>query len=295
MLALVGPTASGKSEAAILIAERLGAEIVSVDSMQVYTGMDIGTAKPNMVERRGVPHHMIDIADPATGFSVAEFRRIGRAVIETCEAPAVLITGGSGLHFRSLVDPMSFAPTDPALREELEALGLEELGAELVAVDTSAREHVDLANPRRVVRALEIFRLTGETPSRRAASAEAENLRRYVPDIEFNAVGIDPGDLLETRVDHRLFDMKAGGLVDEVERLRPRIGRVAARAVGYREILSALAGETSIDEAFRKAATSSRRLARKQRTWFQRDPRIRWIPWVDEVDARVARALEALG
>lgn len=295
MLALVGPTASGKSEAAILIAERLGAEIVTVDSMQVYTGMDIGTAKPNLVERRGVPHHMIDVADPDTEFSVADFRRMGRAVIEASEAPVLLITGGSGLHFRSLVDPMSFAPTDPALREELEELSLEQLGGQLLAADHSAGQHVDMANPRRVVRALEIHRLTGETPSRRAATAEAESLRRYVPEIEFTAVGIDPGGLLESRVDRRLAEMKAGGLVEEVEGLRPRIGRVAARAVGYREILSALAGESSIDEAFRRAASNSRRLARKQRTWFQRDPRIRWIPWIDDVEARVARALEALG
>jgi tRNA dimethylallyltransferase len=294
-LALLGPTASGKSEAAVVIAERLGAEIVSVDSMQVYIGMDIGTAKPNSIERRDVPHHMIDLVDPSVEFTVAEFRRMGRATMEASEAPALLITGGSGLHFRSLVDPMSFAPTDPVLRQDLEALSIEELRAELVLADANASEHVDLANPRRVIRALEINRLTGETPSQRATSAEAEKLRRFVPEIEFTAVGIDPGDLLEERVERRLSAMRAGGLVEEVERLRPDIGRVAARAVGYREILAALAGEIEIEEAFRLATANSRRLARKQRTWFQRDPRIRWIPWVDDATARAARALEALG
>lgn len=295
MLALLGPTASGKSEAAVLIAERLGAEIVSVDSMQVYIGMDIGTAKPNLLERRGVPHHMIDLVDPSVEFTVAEFRRLGRAAMEATEAPALVISGGSGLHFRSLVDPMSFAPTDPVLRQDLEALSNDELRAALVSADPTAGEHVDLANPRRVVRALEISRLTGETPSRRATSAEAEQLRRYVPEIEFTAVGLDPGDRLDERVERRLSSMRAGGLVEEVERLRPILGRVAARAVGYREILSALAGEIEIEDAFRLAAANSRKLARKQRTWFQRDPRIRWIPWVDDATGRAARALEALG
>ncbi len=295
MLALLGPTASGKSELAVRIAATLGAEVISVDSVQVYRGMDIGTAKPNLVERRGVPHHMIDVVEPEDDFSVAAFRRLARTVMETSNAPALLISGGSGLHFRSLVDPMSFAPTDPAMRLELEAMPLEDVVAELVGADPSAEAHVDLANSRRAIRALEILRLTGETPSRRASSAEADDIRRFVPELEFTAVGIDPGESLEGRVDARLAAMRAGGLVEEVEGLRHRLGRVASRAVGYREVLAALDGETSIDEAFRLAAANTRRLSRKQRTWFQRDPRIRWIPWVDDIEARAVRALEALG
>jgi tRNA dimethylallyltransferase len=277
----------------VLLAQRLDAEIVSVDSMQVYQGMDIGTAKPNLLERGGVQHHMIDIADPVTEFSVADFRRIGRQIMEACQSP-VLITGGSGLHFRALVDPMSFAPTDPDLRGELDEQSLEDLVAELRSSDPEVDLHVDVANRRRVIRAVEILRLSGETPSKRASSAEAEDVRRYVPEIDFNAVGIDPGDALEGRVETRLQAMRSGGLVDEVAGLRDRLGRTARNAVGYREVIDALDGLSTIDEAFEKAARNTRRLARRQRTWFQRDPRIRWIPWLDDLSSRADRALEAL-
>lgn len=275
------------------VAERLGAEIISVDSMQIYVGMDIGTAKPNLLERRGVVHHMIDVASPETEFSVAEFRRLGRSVIEAGSSP-MLITGGSGLHFRALVDPMSFAPTEPGLRAELEQLPIEELVAELRGVDPQAEQHVDMANSRRVIRAIEIWRLSGETPSKRASSAEAEDLRRYVPEIEFTAVGVDPGDALESRVESRLEEMRSGGLVAEVAGLRPRLGRTARNAVAYREVLDSLEGLCTIDDAFERAARNTRKLARRQRTWFQRDPRIRWIPWLDDNTSRVDRVLEAM-
>lgn len=275
-------------------AERIGAEIVSVDSMQVYVGMDIGTAKPNLLERRGVPHHMIDVADPETEFSVADFRRLGRGILESSDSATMLITGGSGLHFRALVDPMSFAPTDPELRAELEQAPIDDVVAELRSVDPEAERHVDMANSRRVIRALEIWRLSGERPSQRASSAEAEDLRRYVPEIEFTAVGIDPGDALDQRVEARLEEMRSGGLVEEVSGLRQRLGRAARNAVGYREVLDALEGACSLDEAFDRAARNTRKLARKQRTWFQRDPRIRWIPWFDDVADRVDRFLEAM-
>ena len=275
------------------VAERLGAEIISVDSMQVYVGMDIGTAKPNPLERRGVTHHMVDVADPETEFSVAEFRRLGREALENADA-TMLITGGSGLHFRALVDPMSFAPTDPALRRELEGASIDEVSAELRRVDPDSDRHIDMANPRRVIRALEIWRLTGETPSQRAASAEAEDVRRYVPEIEFVAVGVDPGDSLEKRVEMRLEEMRSGGLIEEVTGLRQRLGRTARNAVGYAEVLDALEGLCTFDEAFERAARNTRKLARRQRTWFQRDPRIRWIPWLDDVAGRVDRVLEAM-
>ena len=275
------------------IAEKIGGEVVSVDSMQVYRGMDIGTAKPTMVDRRGVPHHMIDIADPDDVFTVAEFRRQGREVMGEAEAPLV-IAGGSGLHFRALVDPMSFAPSDPAVRGELERSDDFDLVSELLAADPGAGEHVDLANRRRVVRALEVFRLTGETPSRRASTAEAEKVRRYVPEIEFEAVGLDPGEALDERIDRRLERMRSGGLVDEVRRLSGRLGKTARAAVGYREVLSHLDGELELSEAFEEASRNTKRLARRQRTWFQRDPRIRWIPWIEDADSRAKRALEAL-
>ena len=259
--------------------------------MQVYRGMDIGTAKPTLIERRGVEHHLIDVADPEEEFTVAQYRRLGREVIEEAAVP-LIITGGSGLHFRALVDPMSFAPTDDELRADLEERSLDELAARLLEADPGAGSHVDLANKRRVVRALEIVELTGETPSQRAHSAEAEDLRRYVPDVEFTAVGVDPGGTLDERVESRLAEMRQGGLLEEVAKLEHRLGRTARSAVGYREILEHLAGRISLDEAFDAIGQNTRRLARKQRTWFQRDPRIRWIPWMEDTADRVDRVME---
>jgi len=278
---------------AIEIASRMDAEIISVDSMQVYRDMDVGTAKPTVIERHGVPHHMIDVVDPADDFSVADFRRIGRPILESGDGP-VIITGGSGLHFRALVDPMSFAPTVPDLRAELEGSSLPALVAELEGVDPDAGRHVDLANERRVIRAVEIYRLSGETPSLRASSAEARELDKYIPEIPFTAVGVDPGGLIDGRIERRLAGMRAGGLVDEVRTLRDRLGRTARHAVGYKEILGYLDGKLSLDEAFDAVERNTRKLARKQRTWFQRDPRIRWIPWIEDEGERVERALETL-
>ena len=226
MIAILGPTAAGKTDLAIEVAERLGAQIISVDSMQVYRGMNIGTAKPSVIERRDVVHHMIDVAEPEEEYSVAEFRRSGKAIIDA-SAVNLIITGGSGLHFRALVDPMGFAPTDPALRAELESVEPAILIEELTAADPNVGHHVDLANTRRVIRAAEILRLTHETPSQRAESAEAEDLRRYKPEIEFTAVGIDPGGLLDARIDLRLTQMREGGLVAEVKGLQDRLGRTA--------------------------------------------------------------------
>jgi len=278
---------------AIEIADRIGAEILSVDSMQVYRGMDVGTAKPTIIERRGVPHHMIDVAEPSQEFSVADFRRMGRKVLDSIESP-VVVTGGSGLHFRALVDPMSFAPTDPAQRAELEQSSLQSLLTELEDADPVAGRHVDLANKRRVVRAVEIYRLTGETPSERASSAEAEELDKYVPEVSFTAVGVDPGGNVDERIERRLADMRSGGLVEEVRALGQRLGRTARSAVGYKEILEYLDGNLSLDEAFDAIERNTRKLAKKQRTWFQRDPRIRWIPWMDDESERVDRAMEVL-
>ncbi|MFO7299971.1 MAG: tRNA (adenosine(37)-N6)-dimethylallyltransferase MiaA [Actinomycetes bacterium] len=288
---MLGPTASGKTAIAIEVALALGAEVISVDSMQVYRGMDIGTAKPTLEERRGVPHHMIDLVDPAEEFTVAEFAAAGRAIIETASKPLV-ICGGSGLHFRALVDPMSFAPTDPDLRAELEGLDLDELTERLLAADPDAGAHVDLGNHRRVVRALEIYELTGATPSRRAADPEAERVRRYEARYGFTAFGIDPGEELDDRIRQRQETMWARGLVDEVRDLWPRMGRTARSAVNYRQVGEYLEGRATEEEAYEEALRATRRLARKQRTWFRRDPRVRWIPW-DEA-AAAERILEAL-
>jgi len=275
------------------MAQRLGAEIISADSMQVYRGMNVGTAKPTLIERRGVAHHLIDVVDPEEEFSVAEYRIMGREAVSSSTVP-LIIAGGSGLHFRALVDPMSFAPTDEELRADLDAQSLQEVASQLTALDEAAGHHVDLSNKRRVVRALEIARLTGETPSGRARSAEAEDVRRYVPDLEFTAVGIDPGGALEERIERRLVEMRRGGLIEEVKGLRHRLGRTARSAVGYKEILDHLEGRIELDRAFEAIRQNTRKLAKRQRTWFQRDPRIRWIPWMEDENDRVERAMEML-
>lgn len=255
--------------------------------------MDIGTAKPSVIERRGVRHHMLDVVNPENNFSVAEFRHHGRKIMDAAEVPLV-IAGGSGLHYRALVDPLSFAPTDASLRGELEDVDLDELVAELVAADPLAGTHVDLANPRRVLRAVEVVRLTGETPSFRSGTAEAEDIRNYKPEIEFTAVGVDPGDQLDERVDQRLMKMEEAGLVEEVKSLKSRLGRAAGSAVGYREILASTDGAMPLDQAFQAIARNTKKLAKKQRTWFQRDPRIRWIRWHSESDERINLTLEAM-
>ncbi len=293
MLAILGPTASGKTEVAIRVAERIGAEILSVDSMQVYRGMDVGTAKSSVTERRGIRHHMIDVVDPESEFSVAEFRQQARLVMASEDSP-LIITGGSGLHFRALVDPMSFGPTDPDLHSELEGIQLSELVGELTSADVDAGRQVDLANRRRVIRAVEVLRLSGETPTARATTVEAEELRKYRPEVDFTAIGLDAEDATEARVEERLERMREDGLTDEVRGLLDRMGRTARGAVGYRELADHIEGNSSEDYAYRVSAGNTKKLARRQRTWFRRDPRIRWIPWIEGVDERTERALEVL-
>ncbi len=263
------------------LARRYDCEIVSVDSMQVYRGMDIGTAKPTEADREMVPHHLIDIAEPDEEVTVAEIQKQGRHAIET-STRSQIICGGSGLHFRSLVDPMNFAPTDPALREELTTIDLEKLVAELVEIDPLAGAQVDLANKRRVVRALEVARLGAGTPSVRARSEEAMRLQRFEAEIPFVGFGLDPGHHLVPRVAERSERMRRAGLVGEVERLLPRLGRTARTAIGYREVLEVLEGESNLDSAFEAINSNTLKLARRQRTWFKRDPRIRWIPWSED-------------
>lgn len=290
----MGPTASGKTAVGVELARRLDAEVLSIDSMQIYRGMDIGTAKPTLIERQGVQHHMIDIVEPSEEYSVSDFRNKGRQILSRRSEQTTVIVGGSGLHFRSLVDPMSFAPTDTELRSELEGTDLVDLLFELETKDPDAGLHVDLQNPRRVVRAVEILRLTGQTPAQRAATEEAKMIQRYESELEFSAIGIDAGAELDERITRRLSEMRSGGLVDEVKKLRGSMGRTASAAVGYREVLEFLRGDSMLDEAFEKIGVSTRKLARRQRTWFQRDPRIQWIPWSESPVDLAERTIEVL-
>jgi len=296
---VLGPTAAGKSAIAIALARRFGAHIVSVDSMQVYRGMDIGTAKPSPEERAAVPHHLIDIADPADAFSVAEFQRAGRKVIADGQSAGerILIVGGSGLHFRALVDPLDFPPSDPVIRAEIETMPLPEAVQHLLAADAQAGSLVDLANPRRVVRALEVFRTTGATPTTRSTTPEAEAIRSYRGLWPVAGIGVDPGPALGDRIRQRFVAMLAAGLQSEVELLAPRLGVTAAQGVGYRELLRVVRGEWTLDRATRTAIAATAALARRQRTFHRRDPRVRWLEWDDEPSlvAGAAAVLEEAG
>jgi len=280
----------------LALAEAAGAEIVSVDSMQVYRGMDIGTAKPTREQQTRVRHHLIDLADPAEPFSVAQFQQEGRRVLEGLAARGVpaLIVGGSGLHFRALVDHLEFPPHDPAVRGEVEALAPGEAVEALMHSDPGAGEHVDLANPRRVARALEVYRLTGLTPSARASGKAAAAVREYRPLFPLVALGSDPGEGLAARIEARFDEMLAAGFLEEVRRLAPRLGVTAAQAVGYRELLAVVRGEASRSEGRQRGLAATRSLAGRQRTFFRRDPRIRWLEWHDDPARRAATARAVL-
>ncbi len=264
--------------------------------MQVYRGMDIGTAKATAAMQQRVPHHLLDIRDPEDDMSVAEFQAEGREVLESLSAADVtpVICGGSGLHFRSLVDPLRFPPSDSGVRAEVEAMAPQEARDRLLSLDATAGDHVDLANPRRVVRALEIALGTGLTPSERASSAEAAAIRNYEPLIEFIAVGLDPGPDLAERVEGRFDDMLAAGLLQEVKALRPRLGKLAAQAVGYKEMLPVVDGDADLADGRLRAVQATRGLAKRQRTYFRRDPRITWVPWHTDPAVRVRTAVENL-
>lgn len=291
LFAILGPTATGKSAVAFAVAEKHRLPIVSVDSMQVYRGLDIGTAKPSLEERLRVPHYMIDVVEPEVSYSVAEFQEEARRRV--ADENAALIVGGSGLHFRAIVDPLRFPPTDPVVRAEIEALA--NPAAVLVGADPAAGESVDLANRRRVVRALEILRLTGLTPSDRWQAAEKRRIEGYVPQWQFRAVGLDAGAALPARIGERVEQMREAGWWHEAELVGPRLGPTAAAALGYRELLEAQAGIRDPATVWEDIKTATRDLARRQRTYFRRDPRITWLPWLPELGARIEAVEEALG
>jgi tRNA dimethylallyltransferase len=265
--------------------------------MQVYRGMDIGTAKPSPETRRRIPHHMVDIAEPSDEVNVQRFQDLARKAIADAHARGrrVVIAGGSGLHFRAIVDPMTFAPTDPDVRRRLEEGEPGVLRSRLLEADPDAAEHLDVANPRRVVRALEILELTGETPSARSVGAESRAVGRYEALLPFTAFGIDPGVGITLRIEERFRSMVAHGLLDEVAGLQGRLGVTAAQAVGYKELLPVVRGEAELDDGVAEAIRATRGLVKRQRTFFRRDPRIAWLPWQDDDARRIEDAVESIG
>lgn len=291
-LALVGPTASGKSELAVELARRCpDVELVSVDSMQVYEGMDIGTAKPSPAERAEVPVHLVDLADPSEDFSVVRFQAAARSVLAAIEERGhrALLVGGTGLYVRAVVDGLAVPPQWPAVRAELEAeLDTSALYRRLAGLDPVAAGRMLPRNRRRVVRALEVVLGSGRPFSSFGAGLDAH------PPVPFRLCGVWlPRPVIRRRIGARLAAMVDAGLVDEVRGLAARPGglsRTAAQALGYREVLRHLAGDSSLEEAVDEAVRRTRAFARRQRMWFRRDPRITWYG-TDENPVAVLPAL----
>lgn len=292
VVAVVGPTATGKSDLALDLAQALGGEVVNTDALQLYRGMDVGTAKLAPDERRGVPHHLLDVLDPRDEASVADYQTRARGVLADLASRGVraVAVGGSGLYVRALLDRMEFPGTDPGVRAALEARaeaeGPRALHAELAALDPVAAESIGPRNARRVVRALEVIELTGRPYS--------ANLPRHEYEVPAVQIGLDcDRAALDERIERRVARMWDDGLLAEVRALSAHgLGRTASRAVGYAQALAEIAGALDGAQARAETAAGTRRLARKQMGWFGRDPRVHWL------DARdpdlVARALDVV-
>ncbi|WP_313888124.1 tRNA (adenosine(37)-N6)-dimethylallyltransferase MiaA [Lentzea alba] len=279
-IAVVGPTATGKSDLAVALAERFGGEVVNADAMQLYRGMDIGTAKMTLAERRGIPHHLLDVLSVTETASVAAYQRETRAVVEGLLAagrPPILV-GGSGLYVQAVLDDLKFPGTDDAVRErfeaELAAVGPEALHQRLQSLDPAAAIAILPSNGRRIVRALEVIELTGQPFS---ANLPKPGPARY----DTVQIGVDREvSELDSRVDRRVDVMFGSGLEDEVRalvRLGLRDGKTASRALGYQQVLSAMDGACTIDFAAEETKRATRRFVRRQRSWFRRDQRITWL------------------
>ncbi|MBA0051935.1 tRNA (adenosine(37)-N6)-dimethylallyltransferase MiaA [Streptomyces sp. AJS327] len=279
VVAVVGPTAAGKSDLGVALAELLGGEVINADSMQLYRGMDIGTAKLTPEERRGVPHRLLDVWDVTVAASVAEYQRLARAEIDRLRAlgRVPVLVGGSGLYVRGAIDDMEFPGTDPGVRarleEELAALGPGALHQRLAAADPAAAEAILPSNGRRIVRALEVIEITGRPFTANLPGPESV--------YETVQIGVDVGrPELDERIAVRVDRMWEAGLVDEVRALEAaglREGRTASRALGYQQVLAALAGECTLEQARAETIRATKRFARRQDSWFRRDPRVRWL------------------
>lgn len=288
-VAVVGPTASGKSAVAMAVAERLGdVELVSVDSMQVYRRMDIGTAKPSPDERQRVRHHLLDLVDASDSFTVADFQSAFRAALAEIadRRQRAILVGGTGLYHRAVIDDLEIPGEWPEVRARLESeiaeTGPERLHARLAAVDPEAAGKIEPTNTRRIVRALEVCEGSG-----RPFSSFGPGLDTY-PATDVVQIGLRwDRAVLAARIDRRVHEMVADGLVDEVRAIATTTGfsRTAAQALGYKEILAHLAGECSLDEAVEQVVTRTRQFAVRQERWFRRDPRVRWVDVADGPDA----------
>ncbi|WAP51009.1 tRNA (adenosine(37)-N6)-dimethylallyltransferase MiaA [Arthrobacter sp. ATA002] len=292
VIAVVGPTGSGKSDLGVSLALALGGEVINADAMQFYRGMDIGTAKISVAERRGVPHHLLDIMDVTEEASVSRFQEQARTLIAQIRSRGryPILVGGSGLYVRAALDVLEFPGTDPALRaaleRELEETGLDALRLRLRAVDPVSADR--LGDGRRVVRALEVHGLTG-----RPFSSFMPAREYFQPAVQLGLTVERP--LLHRRLAERVEKMVGQGLLAEVEMLADRglrEGRTAGRALGYAQFLRVLDGASTVPAAAEETVVATRQFARRQLTWFRADPRITWLDWNDpDLTARAAAAI----
>lgn len=297
VIAVVGPTAAGKSELSLRLARALDGEVINADSMQLYRGMDIGTGKLTLADRGGVPHHLLDIWDVTETASVSEYQKLARAVIDGIQrrGRSAILVGGSGLYVRAAIDNLEFPGTDPALRDRLEkelaALGSAVLHAKLAAADPAAAAAILPSNGRRIVRALEVIELSGKP-----FSATLPDYAAVLPAVQIGLAV--PRAELDQRIAARVRQMWRDGLVDEVRGLAGagepgtglRAGRTASRALGYAQVLRFLDGEWTQAEAEWQTVVATRRFARRQESWFRRDPRIRWLAAAEPVPTGLALA-----
>ncbi|GAA1923423.1 tRNA (adenosine(37)-N6)-dimethylallyltransferase MiaA [Streptomyces sodiiphilus] len=282
VITVVGPTAAGKSGLGVEIARRLGGEVINADSMQLYRGMDIGTAKLTPKEQQGVPHHLLDVWDVTRTASVAEYQRLARAEIDRLLAAGrtPVLVGGSGLYVRAAVDTLEFPGTDPRVRTRLEAeldqVGSGPLHRRLALADPRAAEAILPGNGRRIVRALEVIEITGRPFTAHLPGPDEE--REHYRTVH---LGVRVGrPELDERIAVRVDRMWEAGLVEEVRGLEAaglRQGRTASRALGYQQLLAALAGESTPEQAREETVRATKRFARRQETWFRRDRRVHWL------------------
>ncbi|WP_101525325.1 tRNA (adenosine(37)-N6)-dimethylallyltransferase MiaA [Nocardioides houyundeii] len=293
IVAVVGATAAGKTGLSLDLAERLDGEVVNTDAMQVYRGMDVGTAKLRESERRGIPHHLLDLMEVTEPANVARFQTLARTAIAQIRGRGrtPVLVGGSALYTRAVLDRFEFPGTDPVVREalnaELEELGSAALHRRLSELDPTAGAKMEVENGRRVVRALEVIALTG-----RPYSASLPTLEYVDPRTVQIGVDIDR-PTLDQRIAQRVAQMFAEGFVAEVERLQAQglaQGQTASVAIGYREVAAYLRGEIDLETAQERTVFATRRFARRQDGWFRKDPRVSWVRFDDP--ARVDRALE---
>ena len=287
--ALVGPTAAGKTAIALALAPRVAAEIVSVDSMQIYRGMDIGTATPPPAELEAVPHHLVNLRDPSHELTVAEYQTLGRAAIADIAGRGrlPLLVGGSGLYFRAIVDDLTFPPRDPevraALERDAEEEGAEALHDRLRALDPRAAERIEPRNARRTVRALEVIAITGQPFS----AADAWDHYASIYELSVAGLTLDRASLGRA-IGGRVEMMLARGLVEEARAVeRQGMSTTARQALGYRQVLDA--PHATLEELAGAIASATRRFARRQESWFRADPRITWF---DASDASLVERLE---